>query len=1001
MGVFRFGDFELDSTAYELRCGEQVLPVQPKVFDVLRHLVENRDRVVTKTELLEKLWPGEYVTDTVVSWSVSHVRRVLGQKPGDKLPIETIHGRGYRFRAEVSVAGTSDRPAAAVQAPPAPGRALIGRERVMENLSARIHQAVAGRGSLTLLTGEAGIGKTRCAEQLLLEASKLGMRTLSGRCPQEPGTPPLWPIASALRRAQQDGTDLFARARAFFDALETSTESESDGGAGPAGFRAIEQAATLLRDVAASRPTMLMLDDLHWADVSTLRLLAFLAPELREMPLYILATVREGAEAKGGAIEQVRHQLIRHAQTVALGPFGRDDVAALVETASGRRPNADLAEAIRRASGGVPLFVQEVVRTLELEHGAAKFDALPPGAVRVPDLARDLLRERVRRLPARTIEVLSHAAVLGEHFDLALLAALVELEPDDLLEHLEPATLDGQLTVEGPHTYRFAHAMFQSVLYDDLPPRQRVAIHRKAAILLGARVDGTRRGGEIARHYYLSLPAGRHSDVMRKARAAGEEANRLFAFEDAALYFGWAVEAHVFAGESDPRGRTELLLSLAKAQRSAGRTADADRNAAQAIHLGLQHGLHDLVVRATGLRRPTVGMGSVPDTLSRSALEAVLQQTSETDPIRVSAMAQLAFLPPYEADLARSRTLSARAVELAERHGDPDLLLEALRARLFALSDPAEVESLLDVAERMLSISGAKSASWYVGEARTARYNAYLMCGRIEEAGALLDRMTAAIKGPYFGEATFYCARLQAQRLFQNGRFAEADQRWKEAYEQAARAGVSYAEPFYRAHQFSAKNVREGAKAVVERARAVLSVRGIVLPPGIRANLCQVAAEAGDLELATAQLQRLGDPAELPRSIGYLHTVASIAVSAAVLVDRPRCEQLRDILTPHADLNTPDAMGAYIGSVSHFLGLLHAALDEHEAAAHFFAQAQDRNLAMGYRVGVVRTGLAHAALELQLGQRPRATKRFEAARAEAVELGMDWAVAKADEALGT
>jgi DNA-binding winged helix-turn-helix (wHTH) protein/tetratricopeptide (TPR) repeat protein len=1001
VGVFRFDDFELDLSAYELRRGEQVLSLQPKIFDVLCLLVEHRDRVVTKTELLDTLWPGEYVTDTVVSWSVSHVRRVLGQKPGDKLPIETIHGRGYRFRADVSVADTSNRPQAAVATAPVSDRALIGRERVMESLSTRMHEAGAGRGSLTLLTGEAGIGKTRCAEQLLLQASKLGMQTLNGRCPQEPGTPPLWPIASALRRAQQDGTDLLARARAFFETLETTTENDDEGGAGPAGFRAIEQAARLLREVAASRPTLLMLDDLHWADVSTLRLLTFLAPELRAMHLYVLATVREGAETQGGAIEQVRRQLLRHAQTVPLGPFGRNDVAKLVETASGRRPNADLAEAIRRASGGVPLFVQEVVRTLELEHGANQFDALPPGAVRVPDLARDLLRERVRRLPVQTVEVLSHAAVLGEHFDLGLLAALMALEPDVLLEQLEPATLDGQLEGEGPHTYRFAHSTFQSVLYDDLSPRQRVAIHRKAALLLGARVDGTRRGGEIARHYYLSLPAGEHSEVMRKARAAGEDANRLFAFEDAALYFGWAVEAHGFAGEPDPRVHTELLLSLAKAQRSAGRTTDADRNAAQAIHLGRQHGLHDLVVRATGLRRPTVGMGSVPDTLSRAALEALLQQTSENDTIRVSALAQLAFLPPYEADLSRSRTLSARAVELAERHGDPDLLLEALRARLFSLSDPAGVESLLDVAERMLSISGAKTAGWYVGEARTAQYNAYLMCGRIDEAGALLDRMSAAVKGPHFGEATFYCARLQAQRLFQNGRFAEADQRWKEAFEQAARAGVSYAEPFYRAHQFNAKHMRDGAKAVVESARAVLSVRGVVLPPGVRANLCHVAAEAGDLELATAQLQQFGDAAELPRSIGYLHTVANIAAVAAVLVDLPRCEQLRDILTPHADLNTPDVMGAYLGSVSHFLGLLHAALDDHKAAAHFYARAHERNLAMGYRVGVVRTGLAHAALELQAGRRPSARKRLEAARAEARELGMDWAVAKADEALGS
>jgi hypothetical protein len=147
---------------------------------------------------------------------------------------------------------------------------------------------------------------------------------------------------------------------------------------------------------------------------------------------------------------------------------------------------------------------------------------------------------------------------------------------------------------------------------------------------------------------------------MHRARNAGDEAARRFAFEDAARYYGWAVEAHLFTGDPGPRSHAELLLSLSKAQRSAGRTGDADNTAARAIHLGLQHGLHDLVLRATGLRRPSVGMGTIPDSLSRSALEVVLQHTADTDPTRVRALAQLAVLPPFEPDLSRSRTMSAR-----------------------------------------------------------------------------------------------------------------------------------------------------------------------------------------------------------------------------------------------------------------------------------------------------------------------------------------------------
>ncbi len=1012
MESYRFEGFELDLSNFELRRGQHVLELQPKVFDVLRYLVEHRDRVVTKQELLRELWNGEYVTDTVVSWSVSHIRRVLEQKRGDKRPIETIYRRGYRFRAEVAhTPGPSasqapiERPPEGASQPPPPvlsrvppkAPALVGRQRVMEPLSNRIRGAAQGRGGMALLTGEAGIGKTRCAEELLEVARGLGMQTLSGRCASELGAPPLWPLASALRQLTHADAALSARAHGLLvsGAPEAAGEVTDTGSAG---FEAIERAAKLLESVSAAHPTILMLDDLQWADLGTLRLLAFLGPALGALPLFVLCTHRDADERMAGAREQTRLQMLRHTQTVELGALDRDQVTELVEVVGGWKPPKALADAIRNAAGGVPLFVQEVVRTLELEHGGKRLDTLSPSAVRVPDLARDLLRDRVDRLPDATVDVLSHAAVLGERFDLSVLCALVELEPDDLLEHLEPASKEGQLQSDGPHAYRFAHSMLRTVIYDDLQPRQRIAIHRRAAVLLDARPEGERLAGEVARHYYLSLPAGDHDVVMRRARTAGNEAMRLFAFDEAALYFGWALEAQSFAGKPDIRRRAELLLSLAHAQRSAGRNAQAMEAAAQAIHLAQQEKLHDVVVRATVLRRPTVAMGSLPDPVARAALETVVRASDDEGPARVRALAQLAILPPFEPDLSRSASLSARAVELAEKHGDRDLMLDALRARLFSLSGPGDIQELLAVAERMQGLIREMPAAWQAGEVRTAQYNAYVLLGEMDRADAILDQMAARVGGTQLGEANFFLRRLRAQRLFLDGEFARSDELWQEALARATRAGLSYAEMFHSIHVFNLRLEREGPRAMLDRVRASLASPRLM--QGTRASLLRTAAAAGDLELVRAHLDELGDPAGFARGIGYLHMLASVATCAAALGDRARCEQLRDFLSPHAQLNTPDVMGFYLGSVSHFLGLLHAALGDCEAADASFTHADTRNRAMGYRAGVVRTALARGQLELQRGQRARAQELLDQACTQADRLKMQWVAAAAADTHG-
>jgi hypothetical protein len=340
-------------------------------------------------------------------------------------------------------------------------------------------------------------------------------------------------------------------------------------------------------------------------------------------------------------------------------------------------------------------------------------------------------------------------------------------------------------------------------------------------------------------------------------------------------------------------------------------------------------------------------------------------------------------------------------VALAEQQADRDVLLEALRARLFSLSGPDDIEQVLQIAGRMLALESSGPRTWQGSEARGARFSAFVLAGRIAEADIALDEMTAAIPGAHWPEATFYCERLRAQRLFLDGRFDDAEQRWKTVHRQAVRAGVSYADLFRGAQTLQLTLEREGPKVVVERRlrTGAAALQNLTLP--MRLGMARIAAQAGELGFVRSQLASMGDPSDYPREGTYLHVLASWASCVTAVADAARCEQLLELLSPYAELNTPDVMSYYLGSVAHFLGLLCAALGRTSDAVGHFEHALARNRSMGYRAGVVRTLMAHAELERRKDHKARARELLRSARMLAQELGMLRALAEADDALAT
>jgi DNA-binding winged helix-turn-helix (wHTH) protein/tetratricopeptide (TPR) repeat protein len=1016
---YTFVGYELDTDAYKLTHGSQELRLQPQVFDVLRYLVEHRERVVSKDELLSALWPDAHVNEAAVTWSISHARRALGQTRGAKLPIETVHGRGYRFAADVSsldalptaaanvnaTLSDSMRPPptfAQVQAAPPqaavtmPALPFVGREELMAQLQCQLVEAQAGAGRLCLLIGEAGIGKTRCATELAAFARSRGVTVLSGRSVEGVGAPVFWPWQQILRELVQIQPELRPAGSALLTQL-SAAEVNDDEQSEPqrpvsvtaAGrVRIFDEVTRLLLQAAQAAPLLLVFDDLHWADAGTIELLSFAAPEFARARLMVLGTQREEFMLHSA---RTSSQLSRRALTFSVAYLTQQDIAKYIASITQiGEPSPELCAAVLAATAGNPLFVQETVRSLVAHAGAGGLRELSQRAIQPSKLARDVLRMPLRALEPQALALLSIASVLGEVFELTLLNQVAELDIDTLLDRLDAALTRGFVLAEAPNRYRFQHALVRTILYDDVKPTERVATHRRAAELLSKFSDREQHASEIAIHYYRSLAAGDPGAVTDACVRAAQVAERAHAFQDATMFYQWALEAQALDLSVTPRARAELLLRTGKAQRWAGREEDTRHTLKLAIGLASKDGHGDLLVKAARVLRPTHAMSTLPDELVREALEQALRAAPEgANPQRISALSQLACVPPIATDLEHSKRTSALALSLARerwhegakltrsdiggssRDGKP-ILFEALRARLYSLSGPDDVDALLAVSDEITALDRPMTdVSW---DAHMARFSALTYRGDVKSASVVLEGLAHLGNELRMPEMRWYYERQRAQSQLLRGQFAEALEACKTLHESGMRMGLSYCRLLVGAVRSVVSYFSSGAEALKMHIDLSGATWPAELPLSVWSYGVMLAAESGDLEAARRQYQTLArrDFDNVPKEITYLMTLCNSSVVASMLGDRPRAEKLYSLLSPYPNHNTPDLMLIHQGSVSHYLGLLAAATGRDNRVEEHFESAIAMNERIEHLPQLARTFYEYARW---LRARPEASAR--------------------------
>jgi predicted ATPase len=391
----------------------------------------------------------------------------------------------------------------------------------MSLLRERLSATRRGSGGISTLIGAAGIGKTRCMQELAALARAEGFTVWSGRSTEDTIAPVFWPWMQVLTELARDRPALRDTSHALLTRLgsvEPSVDEQKSQDTTPAGsFWFFDGVNALLRAAALKGPILLLLDDLHWADAGSMHLLAFVAPELAQQSVLILSAQRDG---NGTRRTRELRRLARHADRVELEPLTANDIGQyLGAVARTSEPRAALSEALHRVTAGNPLFLSQAVRELIARHGQQALCSLAPELIRPVTSARDVLGSAFDGLDARTRRVLEIASVLGEEFEVSTLKGLCQLEASTLLATLEAAGQEGFVLSDLPNRFRFRHALLRSALYDALAAADRMSIHRRAAEALEQSATPWRYG-EIAHHYYRSLALGEYARVATSAEQA-------------------------------------------------------------------------------------------------------------------------------------------------------------------------------------------------------------------------------------------------------------------------------------------------------------------------------------------------------------------------------------------------------------------------------------------------------------------------------------------------
>jgi len=886
---------------------------------------------------------------------------------------------------------------------------FVGRQEEVALLRRCLEGATRGQGSLVLVAGEPGLGKTRLLSELAIDTADRGLQVLTGRAYETEGMPPYLPFIEALNQHTRGRTreelreDLGETAPYVAKLLPEIRQSLPDIRKPPAPdpeaerYRLFEGVTDFLLNLAARTPLLLFLDDLHWADDATLLLLQHLARRLAAASLLVVGAYRHTEVDDQHPLTPVLAELTRQrlASCITLRPFEREEAAALVEAMLGKAPASRVVDALFAAAAGNPFFTEELVRNIQ-EHG---HDLADPQAVvddwAIPEGVRYVIGRRLARLGAEANRLLAYSSVLGRDLTLPKVAAVAGRDEDSALDLLDEALAAHALREQG-EGYAFAHPLIQETLYQGLGATRRRRLHRRVGEALEALYGADLQAqnlSELAHHFYQAASGDGPSmgQVVDKAidyaSRAAERALSQVAYEEAVRLYRMALRALELKGSPDEARRCELLIALGDAEWKAGEPEGSQRTLLEAADIARRTDAPEQFARAA------LGIGGregMPAALVGLLEEALVRVGEEDSPLRVRVLARLAEASHLE---EKGVLLSRQAVEVARRVGDAAALAYALSARHFALlGPPKHLQERLAIAREILTLAEESGDRFTVyGGHDWVCLNALSMgdVPAVDDEIEAMAQVSEELRDPWVLMNT---AGARAMRAVLDGRFEEADRLGQHAMAYAEKTWGASGLVIYQALLLSELgSPRERLQDAAEAIKTHLE-QDDQWAYFLRSRLALIYVELGREPEARDEYGRFAVERFAGLPIVRGPCLAFLSQVCASLQDVPGAAILHDLLLPYSRLNMANGDQMCYGSGAFFLGLLADTMRKYEDAQAHFEQALQFDARMGARPFVARTQHQYGRMLLARdgpGDREKALTFLRHAFGTAKELGME------------
>jgi hypothetical protein len=842
---------------------------------------------------------------------------------------------------------------------------LHGRQGSLAALRRALEGAKSGRGQLALISGEAGIGKTAIATAIADEALAGGAPVTWGRAWEFADAPPYFPLWPCLREL----------------GLEPGAGEPHDE---RRAFLLWEQVLGALAQRSSERtPRVLLIEDLHAADLATLDLLAFLAPQLRALPVLVVATMRS---LDPRLTERMRQRLVamaRQGLSIPLEPLAAGDVARLAEAALGRTPTAPELQRLVEQTGGNPLFVVECARALRARGGGAG------GAIGgLPETIRQVVLDRVSLLPGPTRAALSAAAVLGREFSAAVLARVDGELPARAIDRLLPAIRAGLVNEPAVGQFIFSHTLVRDAIEEALEPELRAELHGRAEAALSG--DSSEVVLERARHALLALRRGDPERTLILVDRALRMLEGEHAF-DRALLLRLRLEEARAAGFLPPATPTQALEAGSVAH-AAGRSDLSRRWAQEAIAAARANGDPELLARAALLHGAELRPGHT-DPLQVALLTEVRAALGAKHPaLELRVRARLAAAMQPAADPGPPLALAREAFAGALASGDSALILDVGEIAGWAMTDIAPAEERVAAARTLLERAQSAHDLPRAALAHVRLAVDHIALADLSAYERHADELLLIADSLGHPRHRWRPLLIASARAIARGRFAESDRYVTEVAELASliddpSIGLSLAlHELLRANTHQRDPERQRTRLAESEARMAGHWQADLIGAFTR-MICWARIE--DVEATRREIDHVGG-ARVP--VGDLIFTAFLGEALALAGRDEERRRVREELagSGRRELSTGQVPFTYEGPLVRVIGLLDHALGDRVRAEAELAEARALAVARDHQPWVAQTAyeLGHILSRAGPARAGEARAAFEQAARIAGQLGM-------------